>query len=86
MLRALVDTYASAVTAVGGRLQNSELGYMRGLDDPADGGNLDEREYRQELVDVKWIVDGLSNWISGLMRPAAPPWHHVGSPPRQNQP
>ena len=35
MLRALVDTYASAVTAVGGRLQNSELGYMRGLDDPA---------------------------------------------------
>jgi hypothetical protein len=69
LLRALVDTYPHAIADVAGRLQNSELGYMRGIDEPQGSGNLDDREYRQELVDVKWIVDGLSNSINDLRRP-----------------
>jgi len=72
ILRVLADSWLPAITRVGGRLQNSELAYVRGLDDPAGGGNLSDREYRQELVDLKWVVDGLSSDFTGLLRPGVP--------------
>jgi hypothetical protein len=69
MLRIVADEWLPAIARVGARLQNSELGYVRGLDEPGGGGNLSDREYRQELVDIKWVVDGLSGLFTRLLRP-----------------
>lgn len=69
MLRAIVDTFLTALEAISRRLQNSELGYVRGLDEADGAGNLDERAYRVELVDIKWMVDGVSGALNRLARP-----------------
>jgi CorA-like Mg2+ transporter protein len=70
VLRALADTWLPAIEPVSARLANAELLYVRGLDD--DRALLDDRDYRRDLVDVKWIVDGLSSAFVALRRPGVP--------------
>jgi hypothetical protein len=72
MLRILADSWLPAITRIGARLQNSELAYVRGLNEPGGGGNLSDREYRQELVGLKWVVDRQSADFTGLLRPGVP--------------
>jgi hypothetical protein len=80
LLRALVETYHAAIEAADCRLQDLQQGYVRGIDEPDDAGNLDEGEYRSSLLQVKWAVDGTSRSLAGLARPAAEPqfaWFQV---------
>jgi hypothetical protein len=67
ILRALADTWLPATERVSARLANSELLYVRGLDDKA--ALLDDRSYWADLVGVKWVVDGLSGSFTSLRRP-----------------
>lgn len=70
ILRALADTWLPALERVSARLANSELLYVQRLVE--ERALIDERTYRQDLVDLKWIVDGLSSAFTTLRRPAVP--------------
>lgn len=57
-----------------------QQGYIRGRDDPAGTGTLDEASYRARLLQVKWVVDDLSRSLVRLSRPATRPsvaWFEV---------
>lgn len=80
IMRALADIWLPATERVSARLANSELLYLRGLDDEA--ALLDDRSYRADLVGVKWVVDGLSGAFTSLRRPgvaAEDAWFRVKS-------
>lgn len=69
-VRTLVDSYTPALREVDRRLEDCELGFVRGVDDPKGGGTLSDTEYRSKLLEVKWIVDGVSRTLAKLSRPA----------------
>jgi hypothetical protein len=67
IMRALAATWIPALDPIGDRLGNGDLLYVQGpLQDRA---LVDERRYRIELVDMKWVVGGLSSLFRSLQRP-----------------
>jgi hypothetical protein len=70
LLRQLVETYRLALADLDRRLQDLQQGYMRGRDESPNVTNLDEAQYRAALLQVKWVVDGLSRSLVRLSRPA----------------
>ena len=70
ILRAFAESWLPALERISQRLANSELLYVQGLVEATS--LIDERTYRRDLVDLKWIVDGLSSVFTSLRRPAVP--------------
>lgn len=79
-LRAAVDTHGPAVTSLLRRLSDLQLGYVRGLVAGTEG-NLDDRQYREALLEVHWVVETLAREVFLLLRPgtsATQAWFPVG--------
>ena len=80
-LRAVVDTYADAIAALDTRVRMLQQAYLRPSEGPGKG-SVDDAAYREKLLQVGWVVDGLSGALTTVARPgrAAPEaWFDVVS-------
>jgi hypothetical protein len=79
MLRSLCASFRPALAEVERRLQSAELSFTRGMTD-SGAGDLDAGGYREELLALKWVVDGSARDIASLNRRASSlegAWFHL---------